>query len=82
MFSTQPRSLNATSQPVLPCQNVTLTASTTLCAGDWVDLWVLPSEFAHDMALLLCETDVDHWMAWIPDYGAIELCLRQICAVA
>jgi hypothetical protein len=61
------------------CQFVSLERSQILKPGDWVSLNVLPSEYAHDMALLLCEAAEDQWLAWIPDFGEIELCLRQLC---
>lgn len=48
-------------------------------SGDWVSLLELPSEWAYDQALLLCELDEESWVAWIPDHGEAVLCLRQFC---
>lgn len=56
--------------------------SGVLKSGNWVSLFVLPSEYAHDEALLLCEVDEENWISWIPDYGEAELCLRQFCPLA
>lgn len=61
------------------CQFVSLNRSQILKPGDWVSLNLPPSKYAHDMALLLCEATEDQWLAWIPDFGEIELCLRQLC---
>ncbi len=42
-----------------------------------VDLWVklreLPSEYSSDRALLICQADAEHWIAWVPDHGEIWL---------
>lgn len=63
------------------CEYISLKRSKVLEPGDWVSLSVLPSEYADDMALLLCEADTDQWVTWIPGLGEIQLCLRQLCPV-
>jgi hypothetical protein len=50
-----------------------------LAGGDWVSLFAPPSEYAYDEALLLCEVDEERWIAWIPNHGEAQLCLRQFC---
>ncbi len=60
------------------CQYIPLNSG-VLKSGNWVSLFVLPSEYAYDQALLLCEEDEQKWSAWIPDHGETELCLRQFC---
>jgi hypothetical protein len=35
----------------------------------WVKLTELPSPFAHEEALLLCQHSVTEWVVWIPDFG-------------
>lgn len=61
------------------CQYVSMAPSAKLESGNWVSLFEPPSDYAHDTALLLCETAADRWVTWIPDFGEIELCLRQFC---
>ncbi|MGB3509107.1 MAG: hypothetical protein WBA93_07675 [Microcoleaceae cyanobacterium] len=56
--------------------------SGVLKSGNWVSLFVVPSEYAHNEALLLCEVDEENWITWIPDHGEAELCLRQFCPLA
>lgn len=41
--------------------------------GEWLNLEELPSPFAHNQALLLCEVSSHKWITWIPNYG--EFCL-------
>lgn len=61
------------------CQYIPQDDFRVLESGDWVSLFDLPSQYAHHEALLLCQVDGDRWVTWIPDCGAIELCLRQFC---
>ncbi|ACK69906.1 hypothetical protein PCC7424_1464 [Gloeothece citriformis PCC 7424] len=37
--------------------------------GMWIPLEELPSPFAHDEALLLCQLSKNRWVSWIPDHG-------------
>ncbi|MEL6135842.1 MAG: hypothetical protein AAFQ61_10350 [Cyanobacteria bacterium J06626_23] len=39
----------------------------------WVKLLQLPSYFAYDQALLLCQASDDTWAAWVPDHGEVLL---------
>lgn len=39
----------------------------------WVALRNAPSDFSHDEALLLCETSVGEWVAWVPGFGEVTL---------
>jgi hypothetical protein len=39
----------------------------------WVQLRNLPSAYSHDRALLLCQIDPEHWIAWVPDHGELRL---------
>jgi hypothetical protein len=39
----------------------------------WVKLRELPSEYSSDRALLICQVDAEHWVAWVPDHGEIWL---------
>lgn len=39
----------------------------------WVKLRDLPSEYSYDRALLICQLDTEHWIAWVPDHGEIWL---------
>jgi hypothetical protein len=48
--------------------------------GDWVHLYVSPSPYAHDMALLLCQIDADRWVTWVPDHGQAEVDRREFCS--
>ncbi len=43
--------------------------------GKWLKLETLPSPFAHDEALLLCEISSRQWITWVPDYGEYILAL-------
>jgi len=61
------------------CQYIPQNSSKILESGDWVSLFTLPSEYAHDEALLLCEIDDENWVTWIPNHGEAQLCLRQFC---
>lgn len=61
------------------CQYVSLGRSQVLKSGDWVSLNLPPSKYAQDIALLLCEAAEDQWLAWVPEFGEVELCLRQLC---
>lgn len=55
------------SNQTLPTVNVEFQPST------WVKLRELPSPFSYDEALLLCEAGNGSWIAWIPEYGEIQL---------
>lgn len=35
----------------------------------WIKLTELPSPFAHDEGLLLCQHSATEWVVWIPDFG-------------
>ncbi len=61
------------------CQYIPQNNFKVLESGDWVSLLALPSEFAYDEALLLCQMDDDYWVTWIPAHGEAQLCLRQFC---
>lgn len=39
----------------------------------WVTLRNAPSDDSHDEALLLCETSLGEWIAWVPGFGEIAL---------
>lgn len=47
-------------------------------ASTWVKLRELPSPYSYDEALLLCQTEDCSWIAWIPEYGEIQLSPEQI----
>lgn len=40
-----------------------------LQAGQWLNLEDLPSSFAHNQALLLCQLSPYQWLTWIPEHG-------------
>jgi hypothetical protein len=42
-------------------------------AQHWVTLRDLPSEYSYDQALLICKSDSETWIAWVPDHGEIRL---------
>jgi hypothetical protein len=63
------------------CQYVYIKNRPPLQSGDWVALYEPPSPYAHDHGLLLCELADDRWLLWVPDHGAVELCLRQVCPI-
>lgn len=48
--------------------------------SDWVKLKYPPSDLSHDEALLLCQCSVNHWLAWIPDYGELLLARDEFTA--
>jgi hypothetical protein len=35
----------------------------------WIKLSELPSPYAHDEALLICQHSPSTWIVWIPDHG-------------
>ncbi|MEC4891664.1 MAG: hypothetical protein SAL07_15060 [Oscillatoria sp. PMC 1051.18] len=39
----------------------------------WVKLRELPHPYSHDEGLILCQTCVDEWVAWIPNCGETTL---------
>ena len=79
MAITQQKQLHSKTQSYWEtCQYIPLNSG-VLKSGNWVSLFVLPSEYAYDQALLLCEKDEQKWIAWIPDHGEAEICLRQFC---
>lgn len=46
----------------------------TYTRDTWVKLLLLPSVYAHDEAKLLCQgSQVTSWLAWVPNYGQMEL---------
>ena len=45
----------------------------------WVALRNAPSDESHDEALLLCESSVGEWVAWVPGFGEITLNRSQFC---
>lgn len=63
------------------CHYIRQNSIRVLESGDWVSLFALPSEYAYNEALLLCQIDGDRWVTWIPDCGERELCLRQFCPI-
>lgn len=70
----QRRSLEWSFQQSSP--NSTLVRSATQAAiapSTWVKLLYAPSAYSSDEALLLCQYDKQHWLAWVPDYGEITL---------
>lgn len=42
-------------------------------SNTWVKLKALPSPYSYDEALLLCQSEGGSWIAWIPEYGEIQL---------
>ncbi len=42
-------------------------------SDQWVALRNAPSDYSHNEALLLCETSLGEWIAWIPGFGEITL---------
>lgn len=46
-------------------------------ANIWVRLLQKPSPYDFDEALLLCQVSNDEWLAWIPEYGQIQLKVHQ-----
>ncbi len=46
-------------------------------ANIWVRLLQHPSPYDFDEALLLCQVSIDEWLAWIPEYGQIQLKVNQ-----
>jgi hypothetical protein len=43
--------------------------------GQWLVLEKLPSIFAYNEALLLCQVSKHEWMTWVPEYGEYLLTL-------
>jgi hypothetical protein len=41
--------------------------------GQWLTLEDLPSQFAENQALILCQVTPHHWITWVPNHG--EYCL-------
>ena len=46
-------------------------------SGLWATLRDAPSEYSHNEALLLCETETGAWVSWVPGYGEITLSRSQ-----
>lgn len=46
-------------------------------ANVWVELCCAPDCFSSDQALLLCPCSENHWVAWVPDFGEIELAIDE-----
>ncbi|WP_013320558.1 hypothetical protein [Gloeothece verrucosa] len=44
--------------------------------GMWIPLEELPSPFAHDEALLICQLSKHQWISWIPEHGEYILELK------
>jgi hypothetical protein len=44
----------------------------------WVPLKHRPTPFSADEALLLCQCSHDRWLAWVPNYGEINLSIDEI----
>lgn len=42
-------------------------------ADTWVKLRDRPNDYSDDEAVLLCETEADVWLGWVPGFGQIEL---------
>jgi len=43
----------------------------------WVKLLELPSPYAADEAMLLCQASASSWVAWVPEHGEIVLTRSQ-----
>lgn len=43
----------------------------------WVKLHRLPNPYSFDEALLLCQQNDEHWLAWVPDHGEVVLHERE-----
>ncbi|MBF2079731.1 MAG: hypothetical protein IGR76_14730 [Synechococcales cyanobacterium T60_A2020_003] len=43
----------------------------------WVKLKATPSPYSHSEAVLLCEIAEDKWLAWVPDFGEMQLTSAQ-----
>jgi len=41
--------------------------------GTWLKLFNLPDFLYFNEAILMCQTNENSWLAWIPDYGVILL---------
>lgn len=41
--------------------------------GEWLILEDLPSSFAENQALILCQVSSHQWLTWVPNHG--EYCL-------
>lgn len=39
----------------------------------WVKLMHLPSDYAFDEAMLLCQESQDTWVTWVPSHGEVVL---------
>ncbi|MGF1602545.1 MAG: hypothetical protein ACFCU8_11085 [Thermosynechococcaceae cyanobacterium] len=47
-------------------------------ASQWVQLRDCLSPYGADQALLLCESGVDQWVAWVPNHGEALLGREQM----
>lgn len=47
-------------------------------ADQWVHLRDALSDYSADTALLLCEGEKDHWIAWVPGFGQAILERSQL----
>ncbi len=43
----------------------------------WVKLKASPSPYSFSEAMLLCNVSEDEWLAWVPDFGEIQLTTAQ-----
>ncbi len=47
----------------------------TLEPGQWLNLEDVPSPFAHNECLLLCQVSKGEWVTWVPNHGEYILSL-------
>ncbi len=63
--------------PALQAKSLPVKEIQPLQSGQWVQLEKVPSPFAQDEALLLCEISENRWLTWVPDHGEYLLELSK-----
>jgi uncharacterized protein YqcC (DUF446 family) len=63
--------------PGLQTKSLSVTETQALESGQWVQLKEVPSAFAQDEALLLCEISQNQWLTWVPNHGEYLLELSK-----
>lgn len=63
--------------PGLQTKSLSITETQPLESGQWVQLKEIPSTFAQDEALLLCEISDNQWLTWVPNHGEYLLELSK-----
>ncbi len=68
-MSTQTNTLRIDTSAAHPADSASFQPKSDL----WVALRNAPTHDSYDEALLLCETSLGEWVAWVPGFGEITL---------